>query len=149
MIPDIAADLRRAVGYALGAAFGDAHVHGGNKAFRVSAVPGSRADADVVPAVRIDYVFKRGSGLFYSLDRTGGVIIYEQDGTKILNFPQQHHTNGKAKRERTKHRFKRVVRTAKRLRDELVTLRQLQPGQVPSFLIESLTQWRRGLGLPL
>ena len=138
MIPDIAADLRRAVGHALGAAFGDAHVHGGNKAFRVSAVPGSRADADVVPAVHLDYVFKRGSGLFYSLDRVEGVIIYAQDGTQVLNFPQQHHQNGKVKRERTNHRFKKVVRTAKRLRDELVTLRQLQPGQVPSFLIECL-----------
>ena len=88
MIPDIAADLRRVVGHALGAAFGDAHVHGGKKAFRVSAVPGSRADADVVPAVRLDYVFKRGSGLFYSLDRVEGVIIYAQDGTQVLNFPQ-------------------------------------------------------------
>ena len=66
------------------------------------------------------------------------MIIYAQDGTQVLNFPQQHHQNGKAKRERTKHRFKKVVRTAKRLRDELVTLRQLQPGQLPSFLIECL-----------
>jgi len=135
MIPDIAADLRREVGQALRAAFGQANVHGGNKAFRVSAVPGSRADADVVPAIRLDYVFKRGSGLLYSLDCIEGMIIYAGDGTQILNFPEQHHENGKAKRERTRHRFKKVVRAAKRLRDDLGLL---SPGRVPSFLIESL-----------
>ena len=138
MIPDIARDLRREIGRALAAAFGPTNVLGGNKAFRVSAVPGSRADADVVPAVRLDYVFKRGSGLVYSLDQVEGVIIHAADGTQTLNFPQQHHDNGKAKRERTRHRFKRVVRTAKRLRDELVTLGLLGAGQAPSFLIESL-----------
>lgn len=138
MIPDIAADLRREVGHALRATFGGANVDGGNKAFRVSAVPGSRADADVVPAIRLDYITKRGLGLLYSLDSIEGVIIYAADGTQILNFPQQHHANGKAKRERTGHRFKKVVRTAKRLKDELITMGQLRPGRVPSFLIECL-----------
>ena len=67
-----------------------------------------------------------------------GVIIYARDGSQTMNFPHQHHENGKAKRERTARRFKRVVRTAKRLRDELVSLGKLRPGQVPSFLVESL-----------
>ena len=138
MIPDIAADLRREVGNALRATFGGANVDGGNKAFRVSAVPGSRADTDVVPAIRLEYVTKRGLGLLYYLDSIEGVIIYAADGTQILNFPQQHHANGKAKRERTGYRFKKVVRTAKRLRDELVTMGLLRPGRVPSFLIECL-----------
>lgn len=138
MVPDIARDLRREIGRALVAVFGVTNVNGGNKAFRVSAVPGSRADADLVPAVRLDYVFKRGSGLLYSLDQVEGVIIYAADGTQILNFPQQHHDNGKAKREQTRHRFKRVVRAVKRIRDELVTLGLLHVGQAPSFLIESL-----------
>ncbi|MEE8477072.1 MAG: hypothetical protein V3S19_01810, partial [Gemmatimonadales bacterium] len=84
------------------------------------------------------YVFKRGSSLLYSLDQVEGVIIYAADGTQILNFPQQHHDNGKAKREQTRHRFKRVVRAVKRIRDELVTLGLLHVGQAPSFLIESL-----------
>ena len=122
-------------------AFGSKNVHGGNKAFRLSAVPGSRADADVVPAVCLHYVRRRGLGLLASVEpfeRIEGVVVYAADGTEIVNFPQQHHANGKAKRARTKHRFKKVVRAAKRLRDELVGLGQLRSGQVPSFLIECL-----------
>ena len=137
-IPDIAADLRREVHQALGATFGALNVHGGNKAFRVSAVPGSRADIDVVPAIRLDFI-RQGRSLLYSMGRKEeGVIIYAKDGTQTMNFPHQHHENGKAKRERTAHRFKKVVRAAKRLRDELVSLGKLRRGQVPSFLVESL-----------
>ena len=40
---------------------------------------------------------------------------------------------------RTKHRFKKLVRAAKRLRDELVEGGQLQSGQVPSFLVSSVS----------
>ena len=137
-VPDIVVELRREVGRALRTAFGMANVDEGNKAFRVSAVPGSRADADVVPGVRLHYVRRRGTGLMSSLDCIEGVIIYAKNGTQVLNFPRQHHENGKTKRERTGHRFKKVVRTAKRLRDELVTLGQLRSGQASSFLIESL-----------
>ena len=138
LIPDIAAQLRCEVGDALRAQFDAANVKDGSKAFRVSAVPGSRADADVVPAVRLHYAFRRGSGVFSTLDYVEGVVIYAQDGTQTLNFPAQHHGNGKAKRERTRHRFKKIVRCAKRLRDELVMLGTLSQGQAPSFLVESL-----------
>lgn len=137
----IAVDLRREIGRALAATFGEKNVHGGNKAYRLSAVPGSRADADVVPAVCLHYVRGRGPGFLASLEpfeRIEGVVVYAEDGTQIFNFPKQHHENGKAKRLRTKHRFKKVVRAAKRLRDELVEGGQLQAGQVPSFLIECL-----------
>ena len=137
-IPDIAAELRRQVHVALVASFGKSNVHCGNVAFRVSAVPGSRTDVDVVPAVQLHYV-RRGKGLFDATERVNeGVIIYALDGSQIMNFPRQHHENGKAKRARTAHRFKKVVRTAKRLRDELVGIGNLRPGQVPSFLVESL-----------
>ena len=137
----IAVDLRREIGRALTDSFGAANVHGGNKAYRLSAVPGSRADADVVPALCLHYVRRRGLGLLASVEpfeRFEGVVVYAEDGTQIFNFPRQHHENGKAKRARTRHRFKKVVRAAKRLRDELVAGGQLRAGQVPSFLIECL-----------
>ena len=137
IISDIAANLRDVVGQALRVAFGAGNVQPGNKAFHISAVPGSRSNADVVPAIRLHYV-KRASGVLSTFDCVEGVIIYARDGTQILNFPHQHHENAKAKRERTRHRFKKVVRSAKRIRDELVTLGYLPPGHTPSFLIESL-----------
>lgn len=137
----IAVDLRREIGRALTDTFGAANVYGGNKAYRLSAVPGSRADADVVPAVCLHYVRGRAPGLLASVEpfeRIEGVVVYAEDGTQIFNFPRQHHDNGKAKRARTKHRFKKVVRAAKRLRDELVAGGELRAGQVTSFLIECL-----------
>lgn len=140
-IPDIARRFRLEVGRALGAAFGMANVRPGNKAFRVPAVAGSRADADVVPAVCFHYVRRSLPGLlapYEPLTRTEGVVIFATDGSETLNFPRQHHENGKTKRQRTRRRFKKVVRAAKRLRDELVELRNLTPGQVPSFLVECL-----------
>lgn len=140
-VPDIAAQLHREVGDALAAAFGSANVRPGNKAFRIPAVAGSRADADVVPAVRFDFVRGRTPVWFAAIEpyeRVEGVIIYAQGGTETVSFSQQQHFNGKAKRERTRHRFKKVARTAKWLRDELVALGHLKPGQVPSFLIECL-----------
>ena len=137
----IAATLRRQIAIALVDAFGLGNVREGNKAFRLSAVPGSRADADVVPAVCLHYVHRSGQGFLASIEpfqRIEGVVVYALDGTEICNFPQQHHENGKAKRLRTRHRFKKVVRAAKRLRDELVAGGEVRAGQVPSFLIECL-----------
>ena len=77
MIPDIAAALRSEVGRALRAAFGVANVKGGTKAFRVSTVEGSRADADVVPALRLDCVRGQGPGFLALVEpfrRIEGVI---------------------------------------------------------------------------
>ena len=107
----LAANLRLEIGRALIDAFGSANVRGGNKAFRLSAVSGSRADADVVPAVCLHYVRRRGTGFLASVEpfeRIEGVVVYAADGAEIVNFPQQHHENGKAKRARTGHRFKKV-----------------------------------------
>ena len=137
-ILELAQNLRHLVGFALYSAFGHQNVQPGNKAFRVSAVPDSRADADVVPALRHHHVFRQGSGLLSVINYNEGVIIFPPNGTPIVNFPRQHHENGKAKRLRTAHRFKKVVRIAKRLRDDLVSAGLLDSRRVPSFLIESL-----------
>lgn len=53
-------------------------------------------------------------------------------------LPAPHNQNGIAKRAQTQHRFKKVVRSLKHLRDELVELKLIGPKQAPSFLIECL-----------
>lgn len=138
--PDIALTLRAEIAAALAAEFGGKNVHPGKKAFTVGAIPGSRADADVVPMLRLDYVFLQQPvfGTQPYLHRVEGVVIYGTDGRQIINFPEQHNANGKTKRENTSHRFKKNVRVLKRLRDELVELRWIAEGVVPSFLIECL-----------
>lgn len=136
--PDIAAQLRREIGSALTSTFGASNVKPGNKAFRVSGIPGSRAPADVVPALRLDFVYRKTWGIASVLDAVDGIVIYGADGNVTVNFPRQHHENGNAKRLRTRHRYKKVVRTLKRLRDELVERGELPKGVAPSFLIECL-----------
>jgi hypothetical protein len=139
-LADLAAVLRTQVYAQLVAAFGAHNVDPGKRAFTVKGIPGSRAPADVVPAFRLDHI-RRGTGgslLFPQFETVEGIYILGNNGSETINYPRQHHDNAVAKRARTAHRFKRVVRALKRLRDELVEMRVLGPKQAPSFLIESL-----------
>ncbi|MGZ9107258.1 MAG: hypothetical protein ACXW4B_00355 [Micavibrio sp.] len=132
-LQEIAGDLRTHVGEALSTVFDN--VIPGNRAFSIREVPGSRSDIDVVPALRFHFITHRESGDIGPIE---GVCIFGRDGGRTYNFPGQHHTKGKLKRERTGHRFKKVVRTVKSLRDELVSGNVIGPKELPSFLIESL-----------
>ena len=97
---------------------------------------GSRADVDVVPAMRLHHVHRSGGvlGGHYEIE---GVAILARDNNWTFNYPAQHHSNGKAKRERTRHRFKKVVRQLKRLNYELAEM-NMMPAKLPSFLVECL-----------
>lgn len=115
--------------------FGASNVRVGNKAIRIKGVTGSRAEVDVVPAVRYQWVsWMEGYSQYVTIE---GVAILGRDGRWTINFPDQHSANGKAKRERTACRFKRIVRIFKRLSIETAGL-GLLPAKVPSFMIESL-----------
>lgn len=134
---DLFATMRLEIETALRDHFGRGNVENGGKAFKVSAVPGSRSDIDVVPATRLHAIYPGiGLGDFYHVIE--GVVLRTTEGAEILNFPKLHHDNGKAKRTRTGHRFKKIVRQAKTMRDQLVDQGRLKKGQVPSFLVESL-----------
>src|SRR5262249_15638702 len=109
----------------------------GNKAIRLKKQAGSRADVDIVPVFRFYWVTWDSYASMYHVEE--GIAIFGKNGDWTYNFPEQHHTNGIAKRARTRHRFKRNVRILKRLRDELVDARHIAPEQAPSFLLECLT----------
>ncbi|MGF9759816.1 hypothetical protein AAII07_31935 [Microvirga sp. 0TCS3.31] len=136
--PEVALDMRRQLGNDLTQRFGAGNVEIGNKAIAVAGLSGSRADVDVVPAFRLHWVQRTQSllsiGDFFT---TEGVAILGTDGSWTYNFPEQHHANGKAKRESTGRRFKKVVRMLKRLNYDLVDV-GFMPKKLPSFLIESL-----------
>jgi hypothetical protein len=138
-IGEVVQRLRLELANALSAQFGAQQVTQGSKALTVAALPGSRAPVDVVPALRLHCVRRTGIGLASSMVVVEGIIIFGTDGSETWNFPAQHHENGKQKRARTGLRFKKLVRSLKRLRDELVEAGYLGEGRVPSFLIESLT----------
>jgi len=122
----------------LGNAFGRGHVDGaGKKAIRIKGIPGTRAPTDVVPSFRhcrVTWNTARGA---YDVEE--GIAILSTDGRITVNFPEQHHANGIAKRANTRHRFKRNVRMLKRLAGELEELGTLAAKRAPSFLIECLT----------
>lgn len=136
----IATELRRQVELALAAEFTRGNVDAGNRAITIKKVPGSRADIDVVPALTLHDIFRVQPGLLApsGLARSEGIWILGRDDGITINFPEQHRRNGIAKRERTTHRFKKVVRCLKSMRDEFVTAGLLGEKDVPSFLIESL-----------
>lgn len=137
----IAQELRAQVQATLEREFGRGNVEPGNKAFRISSVPNSRSDIDVVPALTYRYVHMAHSPFGFGtaqLAELQGISIFGRDGSITQNFPHQHHANGIRKRTNTAQRFKKVVRTLKSLRDDLVTRGVLEQGQISSFLIESL-----------
>lgn len=135
---DIAQEMRNNLMIELTKEFGAANIDAsGKKAIRLKKQPGTRADVDIAPAFNYRWVIWNSYTEKYVVEE--GIAILATDGTWTHNFPEQHNTNGIAKRARTKHRFKRNVRALKRLRDELVTSYELRPKQAPSFLIESLT----------
>jgi hypothetical protein len=132
-----AARMRSEINMTLGAKFGFSNLDiSGKKATRVLALPGSRAPVDVVPVFRYLWIMHNDLA---GISQVEGVSILSQDGSWTNNFPAQHNANGIAKRAATQHRFKKVVRSLKRIRDELVEHKQIGPKQAPSFLIECLT----------
>ena len=133
-LPVIMAEMRAALERDLVQVFGGDRVDAsGNKAIRVDGLDGSRADCDVVPAFTL-HVINAGGGSPYA---TEGVAILGRDGTWTMNFPDQHHENGKMKRSRTARRFKKNVRMLKQLNYELAEIGDL-PKRVPSFFVECL-----------
>ncbi|MFX7895040.1 hypothetical protein ABTK48_20195, partial [Acinetobacter baumannii] len=79
---------------------------------------GSRAEVDVVPAIRLHHVtWLSDANRYQTLE---GVAILSTADSWTLNFPEQHAANGRAKRARTGHQFKRVVRIFKRMQSDML-----------------------------
>lgn len=131
---EIATIVRNELASACRAKFGADRVSVGGKAVSVDGLSGSHADVDLVPAFRLHWIVNNGYGGYHV---TEGVAIIGANGAVTQNFPEQHHANGKSKRTNTAHRFKKVVRMAKRLNCELAD-DSATPRRLPSFLVECL-----------
>jgi hypothetical protein len=86
--------------------------------------------ADVVPC----FPLRRYDSRF---DCHRGIRIFPDDGGTIDNFPDQHYANGCAKNDRTRRRYKRMVRALKRMETYLLANGTITE-EVPSFAIECL-----------
>lgn len=95
-----------------------------------------RKDADTVPCLRYrDYRqdYNNNSNNFI-----GGIVIKADDGTRIINFPEQHIANGKKKNSETNSYYKKMVRIIKNIRYLMEDNRYVSAQNVSSFGLESL-----------
>lgn len=139
---EVFAELKAELAAALYATFGYAGVIPGNKAIAIHANPGTRVDADVVPALTLWNVWPKANWRSLSPSYHEGIALFPPDGSMIVNYPVQAHINGVNKNNATGRRYKRVVRILKRMRDELKENFMLGPllaqDVPPSYLVESL-----------
>ncbi len=110
--------------------FGIENVELGNKAIQIN-FNSYRVDADVVPCFEHRRYSSDGSYL------TGTEFQTRHSQNRIINFPEQHYSNGVTKNTITSRRFKKIVRIFKRLRYNLLD-EGYDLENVSSFLVESL-----------
>lgn len=106
-----------------------------NKSIKISGNT-YRKDTDTVPCRRFrDY---RNNYTFSSDSYVGGIRIVADDGSVIINYPEQHIANGRAKNTATNYYYKRMVRVFKKLRYLMLDSGQKAADNVSSFGLESL-----------
>lgn len=102
----------------------------GNKAFNLHE-NSYRVDADVVPAFEHRRYNK-------NLKYISGTELWSDDGTRIINWPDQNYENGTTKNLCTKQHFKKAVRILKRLKNFMEEQNIQAAKPIPSYLIECL-----------
>ncbi|MBI2891239.1 MAG: nucleotidyltransferase [Nitrospirae bacterium] len=110
--------------------FERAAVHRGDKAFDVRANT-YRVDADVAPF--FEYRRYQTSGSYHE-----GVKLVSDSGKEVINWPEQHYSNGVAKNDATSRAFKGVVRILKKLCIEMEDAGIAAASACPGFLIECM-----------
>lgn len=114
--------------------FGIDRVTRGNKAFDIHSNSYS-VDADVVPAFA--YRFYYGDGMNQYIQPTG-IGFDTDDGTRIINWPEQAYTNCLDKQNKTGERYRKMARIVKRLRNKMQDENISAAKDIPSFLLQSM-----------
>lgn len=115
--------------------FGSYNVKPGNKCIDVRA-NSYHVNADVVPAIQY-----RNYKIIHSRDRNRyveGIKFRAQDGRWVINYPKDHINNGKTKNIETSHKYKKLVRIMKHIRNEMVSEGIINGEIITSFLVECL-----------
>lgn len=110
--------------------FGRASVTRGNKAFDVHETS-YHVEADVAAFFEHRRYSEDGAYL------EGVELRTDNEHNRIINWPEQHYTNGCRKNTNTGTRFKSIVRVLKALSNEMRE-RGVSGGDIPGFLIECL-----------
>jgi len=67
-----------------------------------------------------------------------GISFYKSDGTRVVNYPQQHRHNLVTKNQATNEWFKHIVRIFKNARQKMIEMEIIEAGVAPSYYIEGL-----------
>ncbi|HER24279.1 MAG TPA: nucleotidyltransferase [Candidatus Atribacteria bacterium] len=110
--------------------FGRNSVKRGNKVFDIKE-NSYHVDADVAPFFEHRRYQQNGKYL-------SGVELYSDNGERVINWPEQHYSNGLNKNNDTNHRFKYTVRILKTLCNKMSENEVSQAKVIPGFLIECL-----------
>ena len=117
---------------ALVARFGRLAITRGSKAFDIKANT-YRVEADVAA------FFEHRRYVTTTYYHSGVEMIPDNyDPPRVKNWPEQHYENGVSKNDATSRRYKRVVRTLKKLSNEMASNSIQSAKDAPSFLIECL-----------
>lgn len=119
---------------ALVAHFGRANVKRGDKAFDIHENT-YRVESDCLAAFELR-LYQRDS--WGQISHRSGIQFVSDKGEAIQNYPEQQHSEGVAKHDRTGQRFKKMVRILKNLRYEMDDEGVAAAKPVPSFLVECL-----------
>jgi hypothetical protein len=122
---------RVAVTKALADCFGSQVDASGKIAVFLPEVAGSRPSIDVVPSHEYHLYYGQGD-----YEYVQGSTVWTTDGNQIVNWPEQQFTNGNAKDQNTRGRYKQIVRALKRAENVLVERKIID--EVPSYFIECL-----------
>lgn len=124
------AQFKNEVEEALVTYFGRTAVKRGNKAFNIHETK-YHVEADVAA------FFEYRNYLPDWNCHTGVAMLTNKEHVMVINWPEQHYTNGCQKNTKTGTRFKSIVRVLKALSNEMAE--QVIPGgEIPSFLTECL-----------
>jgi len=136
------AQLKNDVQAALERKFGKLGVSRRNKAFDIHENT-YRVDADVVAAFAYRRYLKRTYNPLLGMNVTDfinppGTKFFCDDGTPIINWPEQQYANEVQKNVRTGRRFKSIVRVVKSLKYEMAEAAIAGDESISPFLIECM-----------
>lgn len=116
---------------ALTLTYGPEIVLQGNKAIKVVGTAG-RLSADVVPTL----TYRRYSRVEEYAYVEGICFLTANNGSLVINFPNQHYNNGVAKMANTQNNYKSIVRIFKNIKKFLVEANTITRELAPSYFIE-------------
>lgn len=127
-------DFKNDIQTALKRVFSDDIVRG-NKSIKING-NSYRTQTDTIPALRYrDY---SGGSFLGENNYVGAIYILADDGTEIINYPEQHIINGKTKNKDTNNYYKKMVRIMKKMSCLMEENGVISSKKVSSFGLESL-----------